>query len=447
MQRLTVSSNRRRLATEDGNPFFWMGDTAWELLHRLSLEEAEYYLTRRKEQGFNVIQAVILAELDGLRVGNANGDLPLHNLSPLHPNEAYFRHVDAIIKLAENLGIYMALLPVWGDKVLEPGDGPRIFHPSYEEQGVHQSNHKAFKYGQWLGSRYAVQPNIVWVLGGDRDYDDVNDPDGTLKEIWRVMARGLHAGEDLAEDNGHPISRKLITFHVCRGSSLYYPGKAEDWLDFHMTGSYHFARDLDTSYTYIERDYLLSPPKPTLDAEPRYEDHPINWKVEEGYFDDADVRQAAYWSVFAGACGHTYGCHDVWQFNSPAFGPVFYPLLSWREALELSGARQMNYLKQLIELQPQEEYIPEQSLLAGNEYGGARISLLKGNTTILIYSPMGKPIHICLENNRNIGFGYWMNPRNGEFIKAVLPTAGMPVRFDPPSEGRGNDWVLKLKLK
>ena len=31
---LKVSENKRFLVTADGQPFFWLGDTAWELFHR-----------------------------------------------------------------------------------------------------------------------------------------------------------------------------------------------------------------------------------------------------------------------------------------------------------------------------------------------------------------------------------------------------------------------------
>ena len=59
----SVSKNRRYLM-KDGQPFFWLGDTAWELFHRLTREEADQYLKRRAEQEFTVIQAVALAEFD-----------------------------------------------------------------------------------------------------------------------------------------------------------------------------------------------------------------------------------------------------------------------------------------------------------------------------------------------------------------------------------------------
>ena len=87
------------------------------------------------------------------------------------------------------------------------------------------------------------------------------------------------------------------------------------WLDFNMLQSGH-ERDRD-NYHRIAADYARTPPKPCLDGEPGYEDHPSGFKVENGYLNDYDVRKFAYWALFAGAHGHTYGCHDIWQFFDP----------------------------------------------------------------------------------------------------------------------------------
>src|SRR5690606_24976609 len=114
--RLKVSSNKRFLVRADGQPFFYLGDTAWELFHRLNREEADRYLQNRAEKGFTVIQAVVLAELDGLKTPNPYGDLPFHDNDPSRPNEAYFQHVDYIVDKAASLGLYIGMLPTWGDK-------------------------------------------------------------------------------------------------------------------------------------------------------------------------------------------------------------------------------------------------------------------------------------------------------------------------------------------
>jgi hypothetical protein len=54
--RIKVSDNGHFLVNEDGAPFFWLGDTGWELFHRLNRNEALSYMKKRKEQGFNVIR-------------------------------------------------------------------------------------------------------------------------------------------------------------------------------------------------------------------------------------------------------------------------------------------------------------------------------------------------------------------------------------------------------
>ncbi len=59
--RIQVHPDHRFLVTESGEPFFWLGDTAWELFHRLHRAEAEHYLEVRRQQGFNVSLAAILA--------------------------------------------------------------------------------------------------------------------------------------------------------------------------------------------------------------------------------------------------------------------------------------------------------------------------------------------------------------------------------------------------
>src|SRR5450759_5787045 len=103
--------------TQSGKPFFWLADTAWELFHRLNDEEAKNYLANSAEKGFTVIQAVALAEDNGLNAPKPSGDHPLIGLDPSQPPEAYFSRVDRLIQAAEKVGLYVALLPTWGEKV------------------------------------------------------------------------------------------------------------------------------------------------------------------------------------------------------------------------------------------------------------------------------------------------------------------------------------------
>jgi hypothetical protein len=85
LPKLIVSANHHYLVQENGQMFFYLADTAWELFHRLNREEATLYLNTRAAQGYTVIQAAALAELDGITDPNAYGDLPLLNRDPTKP--------------------------------------------------------------------------------------------------------------------------------------------------------------------------------------------------------------------------------------------------------------------------------------------------------------------------------------------------------------------------
>lgn len=285
---LKVADNKRFLITTDGRPFFWLGDTAWELFHRLNREEADRYLKNRAERRFTVVQAVVLAELDGLNDPNPYGDRPLAGNDPTRPNEAYFAHVDWIVSRANALGIYVGMLPTWGDKWnRRNGAGPEIFTVANAEA-----------YGEWLGRRYK-NAGIVWIVGGDRQVESSAHID-----ITRAMARGLRRGDGGAH---------LITFHPTGGNSSSTWFHNDDWLDFNMRQNGHVP-EFTGRYDMTRVDYDRTPVKPVLDGEPIYEDHPVAFDAKRfGHSIAADVRRPLYWNLFTGAFGHTYGHHSVWQ--------------------------------------------------------------------------------------------------------------------------------------
>jgi hypothetical protein len=421
---LQVSANRRFLEHRDGTPFLYLGDTAWELFHRLTREDAERYLELRRAQGFTVIQAVVLAEFDGLTGPNAYGAVPLKDNDPGQPNEAYFAHVDWIVKKAAEKGLFVGMLPTWGDKVvLESwGKGPVVFPADKPDV--------ARGYGRFLGERYRDQPNIIWILGGDRK-------GAGFEAVWNAMAAGISEG-----DSG----RHLKTYHPGGGSSSSAWFHDADWLDFNMLQSGHSARDFANDQM-IEADYARTPIKPVIDGEPRYEDHPINWKPETGYFDDADVRQAVYWSVFAGGMGVTYGCHNVWQFYERGREPISSARHPWVSSLRFPGAWDMLHLRRLLLSRPFQDRVPDQSLIAGDhDLGTAHARATRGRTYAFVYLPTGEPVTVRLgKTSGEDVMAWWFNPRSG-VVKAIGTfTNHSTRRFDPPGEaGRGEDWVLVL---
>ncbi|MBC7567607.1 MAG: glycoside hydrolase family 140 protein [Pedobacter sp.] len=428
MQSLKVSSNNRFLIYEDGKPFFYLGDTAWELFHRLTYQEADTYMENRKSKGFTVLQSVALAELDGIDEPNAMGHTPMQDHNPSKLNEDYFKDVDAFIKLAASKGLYIGLLPTWGDKLFKSswGKGPEIFN---------SQNIKA--YGKFLGSRYKYQKNIIWILGGDRNPRDNEDV-----KIWNALAEGIAEGV-----GGY--DKAIMTYHPQPkengGSSTWF--HSEKWLSFNMMQTGHCLDGIN--YKKITYDYNLKPTKPVIDGEPLYEDHPIcfDWK-KNGFSVADDVRKLAYWQVFAGAFGHTYGCHAIWQFYAAGREPVNAPQRPWTEAMNLPGASQMGYVKKLMLSQTFLDRIPDQSLIIGdnpntNEYCSA--TRASDGHYAFIYTPTGRDLKIktSILSGSSL-FEKWYNPREGTFGPKSKKVKNPEMIFSPPTKGGNNDWVLVL---
>ncbi len=422
---LTVSSNNRFLQTKEGKPFFWLGDTAWELFHRLNREEAEMYLKNRADKGFTVIQAVVLAELDGLHDPNPYGEIPLENDDPTKPREAYFQHVDFIIKKAESLGLYIGLLPTWGDKVFKDkwGTGPEIFNVSNAEA-----------YGKWIGNRYKNQKNIIWILGGDRN--PRNDSDVA---IWNAMANGIAkgvGGNDKALMTFHPQPNGLED----GGSSKWFHNEA--WLDVNMFQTGHCREN--NVWDRMEVVYNRKPIKPVLDGETLYEDIPVcfdatNLALASAY----DVRKHAYFDLFAGAFGHTYGCNDIWQMYAPHRKPLINAHLPWYAALDLPGASQMSHVRTLIESRPMFDRIPDQTLITDALNANDHIQATRGNDYLFVYSAQGKKFNVNTEkiSGKEL-IGYWYSPRDGKSTEIGKFSKKDKQEFTPPSSGYGQDWIL-----
>ncbi len=426
---LKVSENHRYLVTDQGKPFFWLGDTAWELFHRLNREDAARYLRNRADKGFTLVQAVALAEFDGLTQPNAYGHLPLRGNDPLQPVEEYFQHVDSVVAKANELGLYIGFLPTWGDKWNKKwGAGPEIFTPANAEA-----------YGEWIGRRYKGA-GLVWILGGDRPVE--ND---THREILAAMARGLTRGDGGAH---------LITFHPTGGggSSQYF--QSEAWLSFNMRQNGH-SPEYTGRYDKTAEDYGRVPIKPVLDGEPIYEGHPVSFDARRfGHSVAADVRRPFYWDLFGGAFGHTYGHHSVWSMHGPGRTPVNSPILPWTEAIDEPGAFQMGIGRRLMESRPFLTRVPDDALLVPSEYptlvpgaGTRRFAATRDSSGsyAFIYVPVGRSFSVRLDKiSGPKAKAWWFNPRTGEATLIGLFSTQGERRFTPPTPGELTDWVLVL---
>jgi hypothetical protein len=432
MRKLTISANRRFLVHETGAPFHWFGDTAWELFHRSRREEAERYLEKRASQCFTIIQVVVLAEEDGVRTPNAYGHKPLIDQDPTQPNDEYFQQVDWVIQKANALGLFIGLLPTWGDKVGRThGAGPQIFTPD-----------NARIYGAFLGKRYR-ESDLIWILGGDRAVDDPEQ-----FAIWRALAEGLRAGD---------AQNHLLTFHPRGGddlsstSSLPFPHR-DPLLDFNMQQNGHC--DSTKTWARIAADYTRTPVKPVLDGEPLYEDHPICFRsVDHGYSNAHDIRRFLYWDLFAGAFGHTYGHHSVWQMHAPSRGEgVNLPINYWFSAIDSPGANQIRHARALLESRPFLTRVPDSTLIAvtgtRNAVPGAGTKYMnatrdENGSYGMVYLASSRSFVMNPEKLSGNQFRFvWFDPRHGTNIDLGILQRAWRFEITPPCQGENLDWIL-----
>jgi len=401
---IQVSPSGRYFVDRRGQPFFWLGDTAWPLFAQYSKEEAETYLENRSAKGFTVIQGV-LAWGGGTgserRAPGANdaGDKPWLDDDPATPNDAYFKHADDLVALAQEKRLILAMLPTWGYYVCDV-------------QAIHMGNARA--YGRWLGARYKGAPNVVWVSGGDRIPTH-------YESVYRELAMGLREGDGGAH---------LITYHPCgwRSSSQFF--HHESWLDFNMIETW---TEWYKVHPAVMSDCLLAPAKPVVLGEGAYEDGP---EYPLGPITSLVVRKQAWWSFLAGGF-HTYGQNQMWRMEP-----------GWLSALDTAGAFHMSVLKRIVTAREWWKWVPDQSVFVNGPGSGPHLNAAArsadGDWMLIYLAGKGS---VSIHTDKIITSAHckatWFDPQSGEPTEAgIFPTGNMGTgtfpkwttqTFTPPS--------------
>ena len=435
--RLTVQG--QYLVHENGRPFFWMGNTAWLLPERLNRDEVEYYLTREAQEGYNVEQIQVLDSnyptfnVYGQQAFDDNFDFAPYTRPGVY---GYWDHLDYIVAMAERQGIYIAMDCIWGGQVgrLTP--------------------EKAAKYGRFLAERYKGRPNIIWMIGGDIMGDKGTDS-------WDALARAIKAVDQV----------HLMTFHPRGRTTSAWWFNDREWLDFNMFQSGHRRygqRSGDGDYTIrdnteednwryvamsfgdkeeqIEGREVRGPRKPVIDGEPSYEDIPQGLHdFTAPRWQDCDVRRYAYWSVFAGSCGHTYGHNSIMQFMRPGLLGSFGAEKAWWDAMKDPGYGQMKHLKRLMLAVPFTEGHCDQTVIVGqNGTRYDRIIATRGSDYMLVYNYSGQPMTLDLTRISGKKKNVWlMTPADGtlQFLGEYESGKSVDFAFDG-AYLRGSDRVL-----
>ncbi|MGD0743740.1 MAG: DUF4038 domain-containing protein [Verrucomicrobiota bacterium] len=354
---LKVSSNHRYLVNRNDVPFYWQGDTQWELFKDFTFEDAKSVLADRAAKGFSAIQVMLLGVHGGTKP-NVNGDRPFINNDPGTPNEAYFKEVDAVIKTADQFGIVLVI---------------GIYHQAEDYSRLITTNN-ARRWARWLGERYKNCDNVIWAM-----YPRATN---SFKPIMLELAAGLDDGSG---------GRQLITVHPDPWASSSWIHD-ERWLAFNTCQTYSSGF---RNYEMTAKDYAMEPTKPVVDGEARYEDEAGTTPLQ--------VRNGAYWSCLAGGF-YSYGQGGNWM--SPT---------NWKSWINSPGSRQMKVLGNIFRSLEWWKLVPDQSVISGiaEQRVAARSS---DGDWILAYLPRGGKADINMDrmtSSKPVD-AFWIDPKTGE---------------------------------
>lgn len=431
LEPLTVSPDGRGFL-RGGEPFLWLGDTAWLLYTAVTPEQAALYLDDAKAKGFTVVQTFLTADWRTNPYGdngeNRYGEAPFLDNDPTRLNPAYFDRVAALVDAATERGLYVSV--AFGQPAKATQQGLSFGLTTQED---------AYAYAQAVGERLrkaTLNHTLVWINGQDRN----PDRDYGL-DVWAALAEGVTDGVNGVNrfDGRADYSTTLLSYHPDgdfenRGWSSSEWFHDAPWLDFNGVNVYKNYHQL---VELVSGDAARTLRKPTVCLEPAYENHDIDGEPGTAWH----ARLQGYWCLLSGGAGYAYGHDNGFRLAAATKKPL------WPDFLDSPGRRDMAHLGAVMGARA--PLVPDQSLVADARKADKDKDYLAAaraddGSYALVYTTDGRTFSLDL--SRLAGprvTARWFDPRVGTYRAAGTFGVENAQLFDPPGEpGDGNDWLL-----
>jgi hypothetical protein len=363
--------------TANGEPFFYMADTAWMAFSNMSLDEWEEYTGFRRAQGFTALQISILPILNDTSMGE-NTLLPFAmggdgKMDFSARNDAYFEKAVRMMEIMTGKGMVPALVVLWNNYVPESW-------ASQQTKNISVMNEAYLpEYAEYIGSLFN-RFNPLYIISGDTKFDTE-----TVVRYYSIML----------EEIKKRSPRALTTMHTNPDTEIPPLIRDSPSLDFYMFQSGHGGDETDSPVRLAEKFFNYPVKRPVVNGEPCYEGHAYGCKYPR--WNAFEVRRALWQSLLSGAtAGFTYGAHGIWMFQHK--GMAFtserfsgHPFL-WREALQFEGAWDVSWIKWLFENYGFFTLKPNQALVDGPEQ--IRAASSPDRSLIAVYIPYAANVAI-----------------------------------------------------
>jgi len=419
---LRVSDDHRHLAYADGTPFFWLGDTHWQMP-------------------------------DTERVDVCND--PAHHGGRC-PYGGQFQHLVADRK-AKGFTLYQtypsATNPAWWSHpytAIDPTRFQRVFDVEMDHLAVqgfvvalgmgHFNNSTKMpagdlcRWARYLVARYGAHP-VVWIT-----CQEMNAPEEGGRNriaVWKQVAEAIAR----ADGYGHPHSAHQWVLNVDER-----PLGGEPWHDWFALQGGHRGSGLTPQARYAGY-YVFRPTKPMIETEAMYEDVDCG-----GVADTDDARMAAWKAMLCGCAGYTYGAAGVWALKwdpaDPRWQNYNHEIAAWYAGMALPGSRQMGVMKQFLETLPWTALTPRFSDPAWEAWKDPERCVLAtaGNRLYLAYC-YGDTSEGTLKqlDPRAAYHARWFDPRKGAYCGAPAEVRTTSGAWQVPEKPDERDWVLVLE--
>ncbi|MBN1466474.1 DUF4038 domain-containing protein [candidate division KSB1 bacterium] len=365
---------------DDGTPWMWKGETSWRLFTHLYPYESRFkeYIDLRHEQGFNVVQAIVVSYINGdafwANEGGVAFQLTQSGKDYDRLNPGYFQWLDRRIEYMNSLGMAPVIFFTWA------------------QEFVKFSEAQFAAFCDYMVARFSAY-NVFWCLSGE--HSEVYDDFGLLPSVWRQHGRHVAATDPYA----HPIT--LHPGGKVRSSAEF---GADEWFGFVMQQTPDF-------HAMIARDRIYS--KPVVNGEYAY----------AGWTEDDNSLRTGAWEIFTAGGYATAGF-----FTTFAPDKGGYDLnANAQQQQEMMVFHEFTQRLQWWSMQPNDALVSTGHCIAdpGREY--------------VVYSRNGGSVELNLAAVNGEIDMQWFNPRTGDYSPVSRVTGGATLSLAPPFSG---DWVL-----
>lgn len=391
---LKISPNGRHITDNNGVPFLMVADVAWQMLRRLSYNEAVQYMDIRKSQSFNTFLVQLLPMLPNQR--NFNKVSPFINNDITKPNKAYFDYFGKIIAAARERNLVVGI-------VVSRKSWNVIFDTHSET---------AWKeYGTYVGKAFAGYSNVIWIVS-EEEYQSAAQF-GAIAEGIRSVSEG----------------QILASLNTCSPTNLNENPSNFSSLKFIIP---------DSTVTPSEYAALANWQKNSAEATLR----PFliaNSEFPREITDQSSlIRTQAYQSIMSSAAGF---CHMSTIKN---FNPT------WKVNITKDGAEYIHELVKILKGIPWEYMQPDKPDLLPDSIDKADIGIvsLSNKRMCMMYLPESRPVKVDLKYLHGSEFGaVWYSPRTGRRWDGGKFSTAEQVVVQPPDSQPGWDWILLIGSK